>query len=269
MSAHAQPHDPNTPEVYFQFEDIDQQQETYIIGMWTFLAQEIMFFGGLFLMYVIYRWKYQPDWYLYHEQLDFRLGAVNTTVLLLSSFLAALAVHFSQKKNKKMELSMLAGVIICAFCFLGVKTVEYGQKAEHHLYPNHTFQYGVAPQETLAVSLNSGREPAAKVEGATEKEGFFTQLEGKVDTVWPKEHHQEEGNPDKARLFFSLYFIMTGLHGLHVIVGILLFSVLMWLIATKSALITDYIPTEMLCLYWHFVDLVWIFLYPLFYLIPK
>ena len=251
--AHAEAtRDPDAPEVYFQYEDIDQQQETYVVGMWLFLAQEIMFFGGLFLMYTVYRSKYQADWFHYHEQLDWRLGALNTTILLVSSAFAAFAVHFSQKKNTKMEIRMLLLVILCAFGFLGVKTVEYGTKFEHSLFPNHNFVYG------------------RHMEGAeAEQPGMFESTANKMVGFIPREKKPEEGNPEKARLFYSLYFAMTGLHGLHVAIGIGCFAALIILIKRKSSLITDYLPTEMVCLYWHFVDLVWIFLYPLFYLIPK
>lgn len=261
-----------SPEVYFQYEDIDQQQESYQVGMWAFLVTEVMFFGALFLMYVIYRWKYQPDWFHYHEQLDWRLGAINTTILLASSLAAALAVHFSQKRNTKMELAMLGFVIVCAFGFLGVKTIEYGQKFEHNLFPNHTFQYG-KPHAAPAAGAAHGGEHGGDHGGdhaaeAKHDRGKFTTFAEDVLQLKPM-HEGQEGNPDKARLFFSLYFSMTGLHGLHVIIGILCFATLMALIKFKSPVITDYLPTEMVCLYWHFVDLVWIFLYPLFYLIPK
>lgn len=250
--AHAPVQDPDSPPVYFQYEDIDQQQETYIVGMWAFLVQEIMFFGGLFLMYGIYRWKYQADWFHYHEQLDWRMGAVNTTILLASSVFAAFAVHFSQRRKTKLELAFLGLVILCAFGFLGVKTLEYGTKFEHHMFPNQTFQYG-----------------HHHAEGEVEKKGPFESGASALVGFIPRETPPQEGNPEKARLFYSLYFAMTGLHGLHVIIGIICFAILMWLIKTKDKVITDYVPTEMVCLYWHFVDLVWIFLYPLFHLIPR
>ncbi|MBS1708513.1 MAG: cytochrome c oxidase subunit 3 [Armatimonadetes bacterium] len=252
--AHAPAHvDPNADPVYFQYEDIDQQQETYIVGMWAFLVTEVMFFGALFLTYALYRWKYQGDFYHFHEQLSWKLGGINTTILLLSSLTAALAVHFAQKKKTKWQVGMLVLTILCAFGFLGVKTVEYGAKFEHHLFPNKSFVYGEAAHEAFEKEFGS------------HKPGTFTQIVEKLDG--PEKH--QEGNPARARLFFSMYFAMTGLHGVHVVVGIILFTALIYLIVRKAPTITDYIPTEMVCLYWHFVDLVWIFLYPLYYLIPK
>lgn len=224
MSAHAHAAEPDAPVVYTQYETIEQQQETYILGMWAFLVTEIMFFGALFLIYTLYRWQYQRDFFIFHEQLDWRLGGVNTLVLLTSSFTMALAVHYHQKRKKGPTLACLGLTNLGALGFLGIKAVEYGEKIKHHLVPNDTF-------------------------------------------FWDAAAHG--GNPEHARVFFSLYFSMTGLHGVHVLIGFLVISLLMVLIAIEHPLITDYIPTEMVGLYWHFVDLVWIFLYPLYYLIPK
>lgn len=224
MAAHA--HHPESFEdsVYFQYETLEQQQETYLLGMWAFLLTEIMMFGALFLIYTIYRFQYQHDFFIFHEQLDWKLGGLNTVILLSSSFSMALAVHYHQVKKKAATLWCLGFTNLCALGFLAVKSVEYGEKFKHHLFPNETF-------------------------------------------VWNAALHG--GNPDHARIFFSLYFAMTGLHGLHVLIGMIVITTLMVLIKTNHRLITDYVPTEMVGLYWHFVDLVWIFLYPLYYLIPK
>jgi len=210
------------PVVYEQYEHIDQQQESYLIGMWSFLVTEVMFFGTLFLIYTIYRWKYQQDFYLAHHELDWRMGALNTTILLTSSLSMALAVHYAQLKRTKAQLGAMGFTILCAVGFLVVKGFEYAHKFQHHLFPGPFFQ------------------PMA-----------------------------EGGNPAKQQLFFSLYFAMTGLHAIHVIIGILVIGALMFLTWRKAKVITDFVPTEMVGLYWHFVDLVWIFLFPLFYLIPQ
>lgn len=239
------------PEVYFQFEEIDQQQETYVVGMWSFLVTEVMFFGALFMMYTIYRWKFQSDWYVAHLQLDPWKGGINTTVLLFSSFLVAMAVHFAQKGKKKAQLWCLGLTIMCAFGFLFIKTFEYGAKHDHHLYPDYSFKY------------SSEHEPSVW------DQRWDNLLGGVLKSPLPEHHADHEANPHHAKLFYAMYFTMTGLHGIHVIVGILVIGTLMLLIARGSPLITDYVPTEMVGLYWHFVDLVWIFLYPLFYLMPK
>ncbi|MCU0316885.1 MAG: cytochrome c oxidase subunit 3 [Fimbriimonadaceae bacterium] len=252
MGGHAPvTNDPDADEVYFQYEDIDQQQESYVVGMWAFLVTEVMFFGALFLMYAIYRWKWHTDFYLVHKQLDWQLGGLNTFVLLISSFCVAMAVHYAQLKKPKQQLICLGITLACAFGFLGIKTIEYSSKFEHNLFPNHSFVYADHKVTSYGMEKKDVTGRAAGVEHAK------------------KVKKPQEGDPNRARLFLSLYFAMTGLHGLHVVIGILVIGTLMIMIARKSPLITDYVPTEMIGLYWHFVDLVWIFLYPLFYLIPK
>lgn len=208
--------------LHHQFEDIEQQNETYVVGMWIFLVTEIMFFGALFLTYVVYRWRYQQAWYEAHTHLDLTMGTFNTVVLLTSSLTMALAVHFAQLKNKKAQLAMLGATIGFAFVFLVVKYFEWSAKAHHGLVPGPNFAWeGVVPVP-------------------------------------------------QAQLFFSLYFGMTGLHAVHIIVGILIIGALALMTARDHPLVkNDFIPTEMIGLYWHFVDIVWIFLFPLFYLIPK
>jgi cytochrome c oxidase subunit 3 len=225
-------HDVAPDEVYHQFEDIDQQNESYLVGMWSFLVTEVMFFGALFLCYLIYRMQYQPQFFLLHEELDWRMGGLNTVVLLTSSFTMALAVRAAQLKQRKQQLQFLGITLMCAFGFLVIKGFEWKVKYDHHLMPWGDFQW--PPHEVPA-----GHEALAQVPFGI------------------------------AKMFFSLYFAMTGLHGIHVVAGIIVIGVLMLLVARKSKLVENYVNTEMVGLYWHFVDLVWIFLYPLFYLLPK
>lgn len=217
-----QAHESNEPEVYFQYEDIDQQQDTYIVGMWAFLAQELLFFGAIFFIYFLYRVNYLHDFALLSGHLDWRWGGLNTFILLLSSYFVARAVHRAQTGDLQKQIPWLIGTVVCAFGFLAIKYVEYSGKIGAGLFPNEHFA----------------------------------------------SNYHYAANPDVARLFYSLYFVMTGLHGVHVVLGIVVFWILIRLIKKKSPLITDYVPTELCGLYWHFVDLVWIFLYPLFYLIP-
>lgn len=209
-------------EVYEQYEDLHQQQESYVLGMWTFLVTEVLFFGVLFIAYMVYRWQYQPYFFAIHEALNIPLGGLNTVVLLSSSFSMALAVHYAQTRNKNKQLAALGFTLMCAFGFLVIKSFEYAEKFQHNHFPGPLFHLG------------------------------------------------KEGVPEHVgELFYSLYFAMTGLHGLHVIIGIICISTLMWLVYTDHPILTDYIPTELIGLYWHFVDLVWIFLFPLFYLMPR
>ncbi|HLO99693.1 MAG TPA: cytochrome c oxidase subunit 3 [Fimbriimonas sp.] len=220
MAAHAE------GPLKFQYEDIDQQNDTYVIGMWSFMVTEIMFFGGLFLIYTLYRSNYQGDWWKAHTGLSIELGGINTLNLLISSLLMALAVRAAQKHDRTSVLRLLTGVLTCGAIFMGIKAVEYTGKFSHNLYPGPSFT----------------QDPVA-VHGA---------------------------NLDHAQLFYGLYFGMTGLHGVHVVVGMLIISVLMYKWYRRHKVVTeDYIPTELIGLYWHFVDIVWIFLYPLFYLMPK
>jgi cytochrome c oxidase subunit 3 len=233
-------------DLHHQFENMDQQNESYIVGMWCFLVTEIMFFGALFLMYVIYRWNYQNDFYHAHlvlsqEQSDPMVGwvprtlglnefpvwgSINTTVLLVSSFTMVLGVKATQLRQEKAALKFLGMTILCAIVFLFIKfTFEWPHKFAEGLYPGTNF----------------GTHPEA-LHGAS---------------------------PRASEIFFSLYFGMTGLHAIHIIAGIGIIATLMVLWKRKAKSVTqDYVPTEMVGLYWHFVDLVWIFLFPLFYLIP-
>lgn len=219
--------------VHTQFENEEQQNESYIVGMWSFLVTEVMFFGALFFSYALYRWKYQADFYVLHEMLDRVMGAVNTSVLLFSSLAVALAVRGAQLKKKKTVLAWLTVTQLCAVTFLVIKYFEWTKKFKAGIVLGPSF---VWPNPTYLEEI-----PAlAKV---------------------PEGH---------AQLFYSLYFGMTGLHAIHVIVGIIVIGVLMIMWWKNNRLVTeDYIPTEMVGLYWHFVDLVWIFLFPLFYLIPR
>ncbi len=227
MSSHAHVADPDAPVVYEQYEDISQQQETYIVGMWSFLVTEVMMFGALFLIYSLYRWKFGHEFFIYHEHLSWQWAGLNTFNLLLSSFWMAKAVQAAQLGDHKKQIRLLWQVFACGLVFLVIKSIEWIPKFQIHLVPNNSF-------------------------------------------VWPPiDEPGLGGSPEHARIFYSLYFSMTGLHGLHVVIGMICMAVLATLVKRKSKVITDYIPTEMVGLYWHFVDLVWIFLYPLFYLIPK
>jgi cytochrome c oxidase subunit III len=202
------------------FDTIEQQREAATLGMWVFLVTEIMFFGGMFTAYVAYRAAYPGAFAAGSRHLDIALGAINTAVLIASSLTMALAVYGSQVGNRKMLVWFLIATILLGLVFLGIKTVEYHDKFEHHLVPGHSFSF-----------------PGSK--------------------------------PMNAQLFFSLYFAMTGMHALHMIIGIGLLTVLV-VQASRGRFSPEYhSPVEMTGLYWHFVDIVWIFLFPLLYLIDR
>jgi cytochrome c oxidase subunit III len=222
---HHDDHGHHNEAVHHQYEDYSQQCESYIVGMWTFLVTEVMFFGALFVTYTLYRYAYQLDFWQSHRHLDVFWGGFNTVALLLSSFTMVLAVYGAQTHNRKMAMWNIAFTIGFAFVFLIVKFFEYKAKIVGNLVP------GI---------------------------GFTTD---------PAELHG--ANLNHAQLFYGLYFGMTGLHGVHVLVGIIVLGALWMFWYKRNRLVTkDFVPTELVGLYWHFVDLVWIFLFPLFYLMP-
>jgi len=203
-----------------QFDDAEQQHDASSLGMWLFLAQEIMFFGGVFAAYILYRVLYPEGFVHGSHHLDVVLGTVNTAVLIGSSLTMALAVHAAQTSKRNALLIFLALTMILGAVFLGIKTVEY----------SHKFHEGLVPGPYFGDKTAAGR---------------------------PQE------------LFFSLYFAMTGLHALHMIIGI---GLLVWLFVGSYRgrfHAAYYTPIENFGLYWHFVDIVWIFLFPLLYLLGR
>lgn len=207
--------------VAHQFDDAEQQKEAVTLGMWLFLAQEVLFFGGLFLAYAVYRAQYPEAWAAASHELDVQLGGINTVVLISSSLTMAFAVHAAHGGRKRGTIGWLAATALLCLVFLGIKAVEYAAKFEHHLFPSASFAFhdaALAPQ---------------------------------------------------AKIYYSLYFAMTGMHALHMVIG---FGVLCWLLvkAAKGRITAAAnAPVEMTGLYWHFVDIVWIFLFPLLYLIGR
>ena len=201
-----------------QFDDLPQQREAATLGMWTFLATEVLFFGGLFLSYIIYRHTYGQAFAEASKHTIVLFGAVNTAVLLTSSFSMALAVRAAQLSNTKALVRNLLITIFLGCCFLGIKGLEYHDDLKDHL--------------------------------------------------WPGPHFAKE-LPPQAQIFWFLYWAMTGLHALHVTVGLGLLSVIARLSALGKFSATYHNPVEISGLYWHFVDIVWIYLFPLLYLINR
>lgn len=186
------------------------------LGMWIFIFTELLLFGGLFLVYAVFRAKHEEDFHIAAHQLNVIIGAINTIVLLVSSMTVAMSITAMQKNDKKMSLGLLATTLVLAFIFLVNKYFEWGIKIEHHLYPG----------SDLVVSLKHGQT-----------------------------------------LFFGLYFFMTGLHALHIIVGMILLLFVYFKIKNNKIHSTNFVLLENGGLYWHLVDLIWIFLFPLLYLI--
>ena len=209
-----------------QFETLDQQQDADALGIWVFLVTEIMFFGGLFAAYAIYRGFYPAAFEGGSHILDIRLGAFNTMVLIGSSLTMALSVRSAQLGNRRAIIGFLIATMILGSIFLGIKGVEYHQKFVEHVVPGLDW----APEgETLT--------------------------------------HLAPGGLGHGEMYFVFYFAMTGLHAIHMIIGE---GLLLWLVfrARSNAFRDHYFaPVEVVGLYWHFVDIVWIFLFPLLYLI--
>jgi len=242
-----------TGELFGQYKTLDQQKETATLGMWIFLVTEILFFGGVFLTYTINRHQFPTAFGIGGNMLSLKLGGANTVVLIASSFTMAMSVWSAQTSKKQLVTIFLILTLILGTVFLGVKVVEYRDKFVHHLIPGNSFDVTYCSKNPAVCDL-SGKDLDDEVKEI--KEGIET--EGGVTAL--NAH---------AQLYFSLYFGMTGLHALHMIVGA---GLLLWLIleSRKGRFDANYnTPVENIGLYWHFVDIVWIFLFPLLYLINR
>lgn len=217
---------------------MEQQKEAGMIGMWIFLVTELMFFGGLFLAYTIYRTTY-PEGFLYGSHLlNVKLGGTNTVVLIVSSLTMAMAVYYAQKGERKKLITFLAITLALGLTFLGIKYVEYSTKIRNNLFPAATTYHPITPEEAEAQNA--------------------------PDDV--KEHAVPANLRRPVQIFLWIYFLMTGLHALHMIIGAGLLTTMI-LLARKGRFSKNYnSPIEISGLYWHFVDIVWIFLFPLLYL---
>jgi cytochrome c oxidase subunit 3 len=202
------------------FDSLEQQKQAATLGMWLFLVQEVMFFGGLFLTYFLYRWRDPDAFAAGSHDLSIGLGGFNTVVLIASSLTMALAVRSAQTSRRRPLVGWLVATGVLGLTFLVVKYFEYSAKWEHHLIPGPSFHF------------------PGSIGG-------------------------------RAEMFYSLYFAMTGMHALHMVVGI---GILAWILrgAVRGRFDAEYYnPVENFGLYWHFVDIVWIFLFPLLYLIGR
>ncbi|MDT4965291.1 MAG: cytochrome c oxidase subunit [Acidobacteriota bacterium] len=215
------------------FDNMEQQREAGSIGMWVFLVQEIMFFGALFLAYSIFRAKFPEAFAAASNHLDIKLGAINTVVLIVSSLTMALAVYYAQVGNRRMQVIFLTITLLLGLTFLGIKAIEYREKYVDNLIPG-----SLIAGHPFNPNLEELRLPA-------------------------------NASVHNVEMFYWIYFAMTGLHALHMIIGV---GILAYLIfqARKGRYTPEYhSPVEISGLYWHFVDIVWIFLFPLLYLLGR
>lgn len=190
--------------------------ETGKLGMWIFLFTELFLFGGLFLVYAIFRAKYSADFHIAAGELNAFIGTMNTVFLLVSSMTAAMALTAIQKGDRRLTLFLLMVTILLAALFMVNKYFEW----------SHKFEYGIYPGSPVLKNMSHGE-----------------------------------------LLFFGLYYMMTGLHALHVLIGMILLSINVVKVRSRSVNSERYLMLENSALYWHLVDLIWIFLFPLLYLI--
>jgi cytochrome c oxidase subunit 3 len=201
----------------FQFADLRQQHEVAQLGMWTFLATEVLFFGGLILAYAVYRFGYPADFAAAARQTKIVIGSANTAILLTSSFLVAWAVAAARLAAARAAAILLSSAALLGVVFLALKGLEYSQEYREHLVPG-------------------------------------------IDFAFASEHARG------AELFFMFYFIATGLHAIHVLVGIGVLAVIARQARWRAYSVQYHAPITVAGLYWHFVDVVWIFLFALIYL---
>jgi cytochrome c oxidase subunit III len=305
----------------------EQQFDAGKLGVWLFLTTEILLFSGLFCAYAVYRGNHPEIFVWAHAYLDKTLGALNTIVLIFSSFTMAWAVRAAQlgtkpalflRIPKKLRLGgelpevlrldhrqlcqiLLGTTIVCGGVFMGVKYAEYRAKWEHHLYPGAAYNPTLTPEQARneGSGAGSGSEaarlkpvlqtaPAAAAAPATRlgEDGRIVEQsqvpraaagDTGLNAAWAAAHAgpgraslTAEGSgpePLNTQVFFSIYFLMTGLHGIHVLLGMGLIGWVLWRVRRGEFGPAYYSPVDFVGLYWHVVDLVWIFLFPLLYLI--
>jgi cytochrome c oxidase subunit 3 len=201
-----------------QFQDAQQQSEAANLGMWTFLATEVLFFGGLFLAYTVYRHFYFYEFAAASKRTDVFCGTLNSVILLTSSFTMALAVQAAKENQKQSIGRFLSLTILLGFAFLVVKGFEYQKDIADQLVPGANFNHLL---------------------------------------------------PERSQIFFWLYWVMTGLHGIHILIGLGILSVMTLFARRGKFSSNNYTAVKVTGLYWHFVDIVWLFLYPLLYLVQR
>lgn len=216
------------------FENVGQQREAANFGMWVFLLTEVMFFGGLFCAYLIFRNWYHPAFVAGSNTLSIVLGTAMTAILILSSFTMAMGVYSAEMRRKRHLIVYLLLTIVLGVAFLCIKGDEWHEKYVEHNVPgmDYSIQEFVHPTNPKAISLRPDMA-------------------------------------EKTQIFMSLYFLMTGMHALHMIIGVSMLFFLVWRASKGHYTDGHVMPIENFGLYWHFVDIIWIFLFPLLYLISR
>ena len=245
------------PALQHHFDTMSQQREAGVLGMWVFLLTEVLFFGGLFFAYTLYRSWYFDAFAAASTSIEILPGLINTVVLIASSLTMALSVRAAQTNQRKATVNWLLATIVLGSVFLGIKVYEYSLKFEHHHVPGASFDFFEHEDRMAAEHAAAAGASTAAEHGDGKAAG------GHVATMNRDELQRT------TQIFFSLYFTMTGLHALHMIVGIVILFIITWM-AHKGRFDSEWhAPVEMTGLYWHFVDIVWIFLFPLLYLVER
>jgi cytochrome c oxidase subunit 3 len=241
---HGHAHAAEHPALQHHFDTMAQQKEAAVVGMWVFLLTEILFFGGLFVAYMIYRVWYFDAFAEASRRLSLFWGGLNTAVLIFSSLTMALAVRAAQTNKRQATVNWLILTMLLGCVFLGVKVIEYEDKFANYEVPGASYNWAYH-EEHLAATGGEHAAPAHEL------------------SLTPAQLQ------NTTQIYFSLYFTMTGLHALHMIIGVGLMSVITWMAWKGKFDDRYYTPVEMSGLYWHFVDIVWIFLFPLLYLVER
>jgi cytochrome c oxidase subunit 3 len=248
---HEHAHHPN---LQHHFEDLGQQRDASTLGMWSFLATEVMFFGGLIGSYVVYRFTSPDVWAAASRELNVTIATINTVVLLTSSLTMALAVHEGETGDRRKQLRYLYLTMALGTLFLVFKAYEYYEEYEKNLIPGRSFSAAALEIPT--------KEPPSELT-AEERDEVAETTRTASETVYTPPQLAER----RAQLFFVFYFFMTGLHALHMVIGLAMLSYIVAL-ARRGVFTPSYHnPLEVAGLYWHFIDIVWVFLYPLLYLV--
>ncbi|MCB1177417.1 MAG: cytochrome c oxidase subunit 3 family protein [Leptospiraceae bacterium] len=229
------------------FNNAHHQYESSKQGIWLFMVTEILMFGGLFVAYAIYKSLYAPIFHVGGSYLDVKWGSINTVVLITSSFTMALGIYFNQVNKQSKAVIALAITILCAFGFMGIKYIEYSHKIHDGLLPGKYFHNEKFAQDVVNYTLSLPEEELSP--------SMFELAQ------------QPEKLKKFAPLYFGFYFCMTGLHGIHVLVGAGLIFWIMIKTSRKKFNSEYYTPVEGVGIFWHIVDLIWIYLFPLLYLV--
>ncbi|GAB5533828.1 MAG: cytochrome c oxidase subunit 3 [Rubricoccaceae bacterium] len=257
----------------FFFHSSEQQFEASKLGMWLFLATEILLFGGMFVAYGIFRALYPEVWEAASLQLDTLLGAANTVVLLLSSLTMVWAIRGIQMDNRKVLISNLIATMVLASAFLVVKYFEYEHKFHYGIFPGQNFELAEGTPTVSELSGTVVAAPIVVIEGHAEdashsEEGAAAGGDHAEESLSEEEiAKQEIFHQRRAGIFFAIYYMMTGIHAIHILIGIVAIGILTWKAWKGKYTSVWYTPVENVGLYWHIVDIIWIFVFPLMYLI--